>query len=226
LTTRVWPLPAFGRVGGLAWDQSIRATGQLRGGTYVDVDGRYDLLVRQPPTASNVLTWKQVVWCAGVPFFVYADHEAGGKYGDGGNDTVTAALRPRLVKAATLHFQNGAKHHMPAYVPDVPSVAAAAAEAAAAAAATATAAAAAAAAPAARVAATRAVPRGWRRGWPRALAAALSPWRDVRVTAAELRAAPLCVCRGAPCRSCRPVEAWLRTVAHSGPLREQLRRSC
>lgn len=229
LTTRVWQLPTYGRMGELAWDHSIRATAKQRGGSYVDVNGRYDMLTRNAPGEQNVLTWKQVVWCSGVPYFVFADNEEGAGPGTGFNASVAAALRPRLVKAMTLHFQNGAKRLMSAYIPDMPPP------------------------PSTGLADNVSGNSGGggdgdgvgrhpamggeglqrrRHGWPAwvtALAGKVGlggrPATASR-TAADVRAERVCVCRGKACGSCTPVDEWLRSVANSGALREQLRRTC
>jgi len=204
----------------------------------VDVNGRYDLLVANGAGATNVLTWKQVVWCRGVPFFVFADHEGGGAAGDGANATVAAALRPRLVKAMTLHFQGSAKRHMAAYVPDAPPPPPERPTAAGGPAAAAPAAAAAAAADGAAGRPRRRLRQRRRPGWPRwasDVADALG-WPGPAVggggdpaaaaSAVLVRSRRVCVCDGAACRACRPLGPWLRRVANSRALGEQLRRAC
>lgn len=229
LTTRVWPLPTYGRMGELAWDHSIRSTAKQRGGSYVDVNGRYNMLVRNSPGEQNVLTWKQVVWCSGVPYFVFADNEEGAGPGAGVNASVAAALRPRLVKAMSLHFQNGAKRLMSAYIPDMPPP------------------------PSSGLADNvtggsggggigshaTAVGEGLkqqRHGWP-AWVATLAGMTGLggrtggvagaaSGAAVEIRAERVCVCRGKECASCTPVDKWLRSVTNSGALGEQLRRTC
>lgn len=227
LTTRVWPLPSYGRMGELAWDHSIRATAKQRGGSYVDVTGRYNQLVRNAPGVENVLAWKQVVWCAGVPYFVFADNEEGAGPGSGVNATVAAALRPRLVKAMSLHFQNGAKRLMRAYIPDMPP-------------------------PPSTGLAANGIGGGGSGGHPTALAGDGHPrrrhgwltWVSTlakhiglggggggsavanRGPTVDVRAQRVCVCRGKKCASCTPVDEWLRSVANSGALGEQLWRTC
>lgn len=232
LTTRIWPLPTYGRMGELAWDHSIRSTAKQRGGSYVDVNGQYDLLVRNAAGVQNVLTWKQVVWCAGVPYFVFADNEEGAGPGSGVNASVTAALRPRLVKAMSLHFQNGAKRLMSAYIPDPPlppSIG-----------------------PADSVAGTHGdVGRSksrlpdaadkshqrWRRSWRawvttlvKKIGLSKRSGASAEVAGApppvDVRAERVCVCRGQECTSCIPVHKWLRRVANSGALGEQIRQTC
>ncbi|GAB0493274.1 hypothetical protein MMPV_004550 [Pyropia vietnamensis] len=232
LTTRIWPLPTYGRMGELAWDHSIRSTSKQRGGSYVDVNGQYDLLVRNAAGVQNVLTWKQVVWCRGVPYFVFADNEEGAGAGSGVNASVAAALRPRLVKAMSLHFQNGAKRLMSAYIPDPPHP------------------------PSFGLADNVTHIHGggggrhgrlsdasdkshqqqrhrWR-AWVATLVKKIGLGNRFGASAenasvppsVDVRAERVCVCHGKECASCVPVDKWLRRVANSDALGEQLRRTC